>query len=307
MKNTPSVCVLMNCYNSDKYLKEALDSVFAQTYQSFEILFIDNQSTDQSSRIAQSYGEKVRYIRTPHHMTLYQARAFALDYVNTKYLAFLDCDDYWHPDKLKHQVGLMEKRSLDFVFGGATLKIETHNKLRKFYYLIYIVSMRLVMALSRPSFQTVIDQLKSYSINLQTVMLRTEKLGAVRFDSKLNLLGDFLFFILLGAKRQVRYFYDPKVVSTTRVHDSQLSRKSAKAWVDEAQYCLMGPLNDVLNLEEKRAFRKIRSSYRANALFEEGRVKDAMKIKSHLKFLKGTFFLNWFKLSLRGFLNRKTA
>ena len=58
LNNQPLVSILMNCYNGKKYLKEAIDSIFSQTYNNWEIIFIDNCSTDCSARIAKSYNSK---------------------------------------------------------------------------------------------------------------------------------------------------------------------------------------------------------------------------------------------------------
>ena len=62
--HNPLVSIIMNCYNSDKYLREAIDSVYAQTFQNWEIIFWDNASTDKSPNIAQSYDEKIKYFRS---------------------------------------------------------------------------------------------------------------------------------------------------------------------------------------------------------------------------------------------------
>ena len=61
MHDTPFVSVIINCYNSEKFLREAIDSVYSQTYKNWEIIFWDNQSTDESAKIAKSYDEKIIY------------------------------------------------------------------------------------------------------------------------------------------------------------------------------------------------------------------------------------------------------
>jgi len=55
------VSVIMNCHNGEKYLREAIDSVYAQTYKNWEIIFWDNYSTDNSAKIAKSYNDKLKY------------------------------------------------------------------------------------------------------------------------------------------------------------------------------------------------------------------------------------------------------
>ncbi len=106
--SAPVVSVIMNCLNSSRDLREAMDSVMAQTFTDFEIVFWDNGSTDQSPAIAQSYGEKVRYFRGETTVPLGAARNLALAQARGRYIAFLDCDDLWRPRKLELQTALLE-------------------------------------------------------------------------------------------------------------------------------------------------------------------------------------------------------
>ena len=104
--NAPAVSVIMNCLNSSRDLREAMNSLMAQTFTDFEVIFWDNCSTDESPAIAQSYGEKVRYFRGESIVPLGEGRNLALAQARGRYLAFLDCDDLWKPTKLERQVAL---------------------------------------------------------------------------------------------------------------------------------------------------------------------------------------------------------
>lgn len=102
----PRVSVIMNCLNGERYLREALDSVFAQAYTDWEIVFWDNASTDASAEIAKGYGPRVRYFRSEETYPLGKARNLAIAQAQGEYVALLDCDDVWLPDKLDKQVPL---------------------------------------------------------------------------------------------------------------------------------------------------------------------------------------------------------
>jgi glycosyltransferase involved in cell wall biosynthesis len=104
----PLVSVIMNCLNGEKYLREAIDSVFAQTYSSWEIIFWDNASTDDSGEIARSYDSRLRYFRGKATVPLGAARQHAVEQAQGVYVAILDCDDVWLPHKLEVQVQLAE-------------------------------------------------------------------------------------------------------------------------------------------------------------------------------------------------------
>ena len=104
MPGSPAVSVIMNCLNAEPYLREAIDSVVAQTYPDWEIIFWDNASRDASGAIAKSYGERVRYFRGETTVPLGEARNLAIAEAKGRYLAILDCDDVWLPEKDRKSV-----------------------------------------------------------------------------------------------------------------------------------------------------------------------------------------------------------
>ncbi len=125
-EKAPSVSVIMNCLNGAQYLREAIDSVYAQTYPDWEIVFWDNSSSDESAEIAKSYGQRVRYFRSEETYPLGKARNLALEQARGEYLAFLDCDDVWLPTKLEKQVALFERSpNLGLVYCDALNVVET--------------------------------------------------------------------------------------------------------------------------------------------------------------------------------------
>ena len=105
MSNETKVSVLMNCYNGEQYLNEAIDSVLNQTHKNLELVFWDNQSSDRSATIVQSYqDDRVRYFRSKQHTDLSQARQLAYEYLRGDWVAILDVDDAWEPCKLEKQL-----------------------------------------------------------------------------------------------------------------------------------------------------------------------------------------------------------
>ena len=130
---TLTVSVIMNCLNCSKYLREAIDSVYAQTYKNWEIIFWDNASTDNSAEIAKSYDEKLRYFRGEKTVPLYAARNLALKQAKGKYIAFLDCDDYWLPQKLERQVEIFESdKNIGLVYSNVEILERSGFRRKKF-------------------------------------------------------------------------------------------------------------------------------------------------------------------------------
>ena len=119
MSSQPRVSVIMNCYNSDEHLRSALDSVMKQTWTDYEVIFWDNCSTDTSPQIARSYGDRVRYFRGTEKVPLGAGRNLAIARARGEYIAFLDCDDLWEPDKLERQLGSLTARASCAAFSRA--------------------------------------------------------------------------------------------------------------------------------------------------------------------------------------------
>lgn len=108
----PLVSVIMPVYNSAKYLHEAVDSVLAQSYAHWELLMVNDCSTDSSAEKMKSFSEQDQRIKTFHlskNSGAAAARNLAIQNAQGKYIAFLDADDLWMPEKLAQQISYMEQ------------------------------------------------------------------------------------------------------------------------------------------------------------------------------------------------------
>jgi glycosyltransferase involved in cell wall biosynthesis len=104
----PEVSVIIPSYNSAKYLGDAVDSVLSQAFRDFEVIVIDDGSTDNTEALIRGYGEAVRYIRQ-RNAGVAAARNRGINESRGHYVAFLDADDTWHPNKLQEQVTALRK------------------------------------------------------------------------------------------------------------------------------------------------------------------------------------------------------
>ena len=117
MDKSPLVSIVMNCYNGEKFLREAINSIYNQTYQNWEIIFWDNASTDSSANIALTYNDKLKYNKAKSKTSLGRARFLAVGEASGEYLAFLDCDDLWHEKKLEKQIDkIMNSQDVGLVY-----------------------------------------------------------------------------------------------------------------------------------------------------------------------------------------------
>ena len=114
------VSVIMPCHNGALYIKNAIDSVLAQSYKDWELLVVDDASTDGSKALIESYCQKdsrIKLLSTEHSTGLpATARNLGIEEARGRYIAFLDCDDQWLPDKLEHQIPLFDKADCAVVF-----------------------------------------------------------------------------------------------------------------------------------------------------------------------------------------------
>ena len=109
MPKEPLVTVFMPVYNSEKYLKEALDSIINQTYKNLEILLVDDGSTDHSVNIIKSYSDRrIRLIENGENKGIPYTRNVGLMEATGKYIAIMDSDDISHPLRIEKQVEYME-------------------------------------------------------------------------------------------------------------------------------------------------------------------------------------------------------
>ncbi|HEY3025483.1 MAG TPA: glycosyltransferase family A protein [Pyrinomonadaceae bacterium] len=120
----PKVTVIIVFLNEEIYLAEAIDSVFCQTWQDWELLLVDDGSTDRSTEIARDFQirfpERVKYFEHDGHVNrgISISRNLGISHAGGEYIAFLDADDVWTSSKLEHQVTILDRDAdLAMTFG----------------------------------------------------------------------------------------------------------------------------------------------------------------------------------------------
>ena len=129
----PFVSVVMPVYNGERFLREAIESVLAQSYGHFELVIVDDGSSDGSLQIAEEYAARdprVRPLRNERNLGIVQTRnrAFAEASRDAVYFAVLDCDDVCEPKRLEHQVLFLEHNPDHALVGGHTLVIDEQGQ-----------------------------------------------------------------------------------------------------------------------------------------------------------------------------------
>lgn len=132
MKNNDLVSIVMPNYNCAKFIKETIQSVIEQTYSNWEILFVDDCSTDDSIAVAESFCDsRIRIFKNEKNSGAAVSRNKALREAKGRWIAFLDSDDIWVKDKLEKQILFMEENNYSFSYAKYEEVDENGTKLNK--------------------------------------------------------------------------------------------------------------------------------------------------------------------------------
>jgi len=213
----------MNCYNGEKYLKKSLESILDQTYKNWEIIFWDNQSTDNSKKIYKSFSDtRFKYFLSDKHTNLHEARNLALDKAKGDFVAFLDTDDWWLPNKLEKQIPFFKNKEIKLVYGNCWIYKENSIHKKRIY------SKKIL-----PVGNIFEDLIKKHCVSIQTVLIRRASLSSMEkvFDSSLDLVSDKDFIIRFAYKNKFQCVQDP--ITYYRVHDKNYSKIKADEQIDQ--------------------------------------------------------------------------
>lgn len=274
----PRVSIIMNCYNGSKYLKDAIDSVYSQTYKDWEIIFWDNASKDNSREIALKYDSKLRYYYSEVNEVLGKARNYAIKHAQGEYIAFLDTDDIWLPEKLEIQVELMDKGGFDLGYAGIQNIDNRGVKIND-----YVPKYK-----SGNIFRNL---LKQFDINVPTAIIRRSILisEGLSFDEKIVASEEYCLFMQIAINSKILVLQ--KILAKYRIHSNALTTKSIHRWGIEREYTLdliksrYPEIEYLYKKEFKEAYARA-NYYRARYYMSQGK-------KSHAKIeIKKNIFIN---------------
>lgn len=204
------VSIIIPTYNRAKYLPEAIDSVLNQTYKDFEIIVVDDGSTDNTKMVLTAYGDKIRYIYKANGGPS-SARNFGVMKSTGAYIAFLDSDDLWLPEKLELQIAYLDKKNdfsavftdCEWVRDGNLIRVSNFRKYR-------------------PSDGFVLKETIRNPCAAQSFLLKREVFNSVLFNETLRIGEDCEFILRLAQKFKIGLITAPLV--RIRRHDSNITR-----------------------------------------------------------------------------------
>lgn len=215
----PFISIIINCYNSDKFLKETIQSVLNQTYTNWELILFDNKSTDNSSKIFNSFSDnRFRYILSENHTLLGEARNLAIQHAKYDWVAFLDADDLWDRFKLEKQIEFTSSNNVGIIYCESEIFFNTKNN--SFFsnniqnYKTKVVEGNIFNEL-----------LKSNFIHLSSVIfLKQAFLNAGGVNPSYTISEDYDFLLKISKNYNVKFSTNTK--SFYRVHENNYSNKN---------------------------------------------------------------------------------
>ena len=220
MKNK-LVRIIVNCFNGEKYLLQTLESILSQNYKNFEVIFVDNCSTDSSAKIFKKINDnRFKYFKTKKKIKLYASRNFALKKCKGDFIAFLDSDDWWDRDFLNSRRKFFSSpNNYAFSFSNCNHFYENKKESKIFY------------KKKLPSGLILNNLLKYYFVKLSTIMIKKRIIKDYKFDPSYNIIGDYDLIVRISNKFKAMAFQDNLV--TIRIHRENFSHNNRKMFYEE--------------------------------------------------------------------------
>jgi glycosyltransferase involved in cell wall biosynthesis len=215
----PKVSVVMPAYNAERYIADAIHSVLTQTLGDWELLIVDDGSTDATPSVVENIGDS-RVIKTrQENQGAAAARNAALDIATGEFIGFLDADDLYLPNSLEDMVGFLTDHPTNGVVYSDGLMCDANKKV--------------IMRLSdvRPGMYTgrilehIVLSSSVITVPVCTLSRHTAiKKGGVRFDTRLTPSEDWDFWIQLA--RDAQFAYLDRLTCMYRIHETNITKTS---------------------------------------------------------------------------------
>lgn len=219
------VSTIIPAYNCEDYIKETVESVLAQTYKDIEIIVVDDGSTDRTGEILKDFGSKVEYIRQSKNTGPSAARNKGIERARGKYIAFLDHDDVWTPNKIEEQIKLLESNK-DLALAYSNCYNVNQSDL----------AIGTLFDIARPHRGFVFENLLLDNfIPTSSVVVRKEILNEVGgFNERFLISQDFDLYLRIAQRYEIDFVNFPLLKH--RVYSGSTSNRKRKTLLDEAIY-----------------------------------------------------------------------
>ena len=211
------VSIITPSFNSSRFIQDCIDSVLSQTYNNWELLIVDDFSSDNSSELVKRYNDdRILLIELKKNVGASEARNIAIRKAKGKYIAFLDADDIWAPQKLEDQIYFMKKKDIAFSFSSYQTVSEDGKKL--------------LSVIKAPNIMTYSSYLKNTIIGCLTVIIDRDKTGDFEM-SNIRSSHDMALWLLIMRRGFKAYGLD-KILAKYRLVSTSNTRNKLRAAAD---------------------------------------------------------------------------
>lgn len=256
----PEVSVIMPTYNASDYIQESINSVIAQTFSNWELIIIDDGSTDTTFSIVEHYCNQDQRIKYFYQVNGKQgkARNLGVSHSNGKYVAFLDSDDLWMPEKLEIQLQQIEEKNVDLVFSDSYIFHDDNSLDRSRKMNVSSITLKGNEALEL--------FLQANRIPILTVLVKKEKIILVdTFSEKLEIQNAEDYHLWLKLIIYGCVFYGSnKILTSYRIHSKSSTNndKSASNQIPEVFFDLIKRNPSLKQIILKALKREYKKQYR---------------------------------------------
>ena len=222
---SPKVSVLLTSYNYDSYIRESILSVINQTYKNWELIIIDDGSSDKSldiiSEFTAKYPDKIFLYTHENHFNKHLKSTLELGFskISGKYLAFLESDDIWMPENIQLKVNCFEENSeVTLVYSDLDLLLQAGINNRK--YINYIKYSQFIGYLSNYVPFNPLKYLfeRNPLVSFSNIMIRSDIIDKINLNKEFEVWSDW--FVIIHAAVYGKFCYINKKLFTWRVHET---------------------------------------------------------------------------------------
>lgn len=211
---TPQVSIIIPVFNGARFISDAIDSIFRQTFQDFEVIMIDDGSTDETREIVSRYRGLIYHYQENQGRPA--ARNTGLRHARGEYVAFLDADDIWNPDRLERGVNLLNAEPEIGLLHGEVTAIDAHGAQDE----SYTKWLRNFYVRERQKGSGYLRLLDRCAIFSSSVLFRRKCIDEVGFyDMSFPIYEDYDWYLRLASVHRISLMPGP-AVAKYRLHDS---------------------------------------------------------------------------------------
>lgn len=208
------ISIIMPAYNAEKYICQAIESVLAQTYENWELLIIDDNSTDATAKIVESYldDKRIKFFTNKVNLGPAKTRNIGLDNAIGNYITFLDADDFIDREKLDVQLSFMKTNNIAMSHGNYYFCDNDGNKIKK------------IITDAKINYFTL---LKGNQFKIMTVILDRKEIESLRFPNIKH--EDYAFYLECLKKIPYSLSQQNRIDSFVRIGNVSVSSNKIKS------------------------------------------------------------------------------